>query len=158
MSDNDRRQKASAILGGPLRPEELVDNYVVRDTPLSLDTIRRMLDAGDPVPPWIVRRLCERVESAERRAARWRCHCGWTGDTPDAQEAYAVAYEPNRQLPAPLCPACGRYFAANEFPGAPLLDVLATARAYLAAVDRCDGIVEAEQALRAAVESIEKGA
>lgn len=46
----------------------------------------------------------------------WRCRCGWSGSEPDEHPAYAAAYEPNRQLPAPLCPACGRYFMASEFP------------------------------------------
>lgn len=37
-----------------------------------LDNIRRMLDDGIPVPPWLVRCLCERVELAEYRTRRMR--------------------------------------------------------------------------------------
>jgi len=82
----------------------------------------------------------------------WRCRCGWSGSEPDEHPAHAAAYEPNRQLPAPLCPACGRYFMASEFP----LDIVSIRRAaqeglptmpwqVLALCDRCEAL---EAALR----------
>jgi hypothetical protein len=78
-----------------------------------LGAIRRMLDAGDPIPPRIVRGLCEQVERAET------ARDAWTKIGAEAQARYDR--------------------------------LLAAARAWADAIDRCDGIVAAEQALLEAV-------
>jgi hypothetical protein len=94
------------------------------------DSIRRMLDDGTPIPPWIVRGLCDRVEQCENvmsQVARL------TQEVQTDLRQFETAIRP--ELGALLC-------------------LLAAARAWDDAVERCDGIVAAEERLREALRGL----
>ena len=131
-----RRKIAGDLLGGPLTPDELQGDYVVRPD-ASLDNIRRMLDDGVPVPPWLVRGLVERLERAEH-------NLGYAMSALQRADAERLA------LIGRVTQAEARRLA-DTIRYDPLYDAVL---AWDAAIERCDGIVAAEQALRDVVREL----
>ncbi len=88
----ERRKKAGELLGGPLTPEELAGDYVVRHMPddrqkaqearseaqseppapmLDIPGVRRTAEEGRPVDPRVVLSLCDEVDRWRRQASLW---------------------------------------------------------------------------------------
>jgi len=63
-----------------------------------LDPIRRMLDDGVPIPPWLVRGLCERVEALEFEAETWKFDARAYRPVVAAARAWADTVERGRDI------------------------------------------------------------
>jgi hypothetical protein len=92
---------------------------------LNLDSVRRMLDAGNPIPPWIVRGLCDDLELAMVDKAVYRSAIDCVGEY---IRLLAVLEDQKR--------------------------IIAAARAWSDAIDRCDGIAAAEERLLEALKGL----
>lgn len=121
-------------------------------THLDLDAIRRDARDGLPVLPMTVLALIDRCKMLENDVATLRSVLEWRHACENCGGRGIYWIDVDREAETEVCDCWIRadQILQDENPGTPLLSA---ARAYFAAVDRCDGIVAAEQALREAVET-----
>lgn len=139
---------------------------------LDLDAIRRSAARGDPQLPATVVALCDEVKKAQADVSRYlkmaldyevrQIHADVDAMLLREAVEWFLAESDWRffhfaSTPPPAAiDASDRHHPklAIESAGTAFVQVLSSARAYFAAVDRRDGIVAAEQTLRAAVEQV----